>query len=472
MALSPLAGKPAPADQLIDVDRLLKQYDDVVPDVGDPAPARGVRHERPPRLPRGRLASTRPTSSRRPQAICEYRRAQGTDGPLYLGMDTHAVSAPAQTHGARGAGGPRRRCVLPARRRLHAHARISRAILAWNDGGGSGARRRHRRHAVPQPAAGWRLQVQPAPRRPRRRGRDARRRGTRQRASRGWKRWSEADRLRGGRQGPTTHAHDFVEPVRPGALARSIDMDAIRSAGIRIGADPLGRGQRRVLGADPRALRPRRDRRQPAGRSDVRVHDARPRRPDPDGLLEPVRDGEPHRPEGPVPGGLRQRRRRRPPRDRDAVGGSHEPEPLPGGGHSLPLCPPFRVAGRRRRGQDARQQQPDRQGRRVPRPDARSRFPWASSGSSAGCSTGRWIRWRGERRCELPAQGRRRLDDRQGRHPPRPAGRRDHGRDREGSRRALPGDGGGVRDALLPAGRRPGHPRGEGDPREAVVRPR
>src|SRR5215469_9594489 len=93
--ISPLAGKPAPREMLIDVARMEKEYFEHKPDVSDPnqlvsfgtsghrgSPLKGTFNEA------HILATT--------QAICEYRRVKGIDGPLYMGKDTHAVSAPAQ----------------------------------------------------------------------------------------------------------------------------------------------------------------------------------------------------------------------------------------------------------------------------------------------------------------------------------------------------------------------------------------
>jgi len=94
-AISPLAGKPAPKELLIDVARLEKEYFERKPDVSDPnqlvafgtsghrgSPFHGTFTEA------HILAIT--------QAICDYRMAQGIDGPLYMGKDTHAISGPAQ----------------------------------------------------------------------------------------------------------------------------------------------------------------------------------------------------------------------------------------------------------------------------------------------------------------------------------------------------------------------------------------
>ena len=95
MPTSPLAGKPAPAELLIDPPRLVGEYYDRRPDVDDPeqlvnfgtsghrgSPLRG------PFTEAHILAVT--------QAICDYRRTVGTDGPLYMGKDTHCLSGPAQ----------------------------------------------------------------------------------------------------------------------------------------------------------------------------------------------------------------------------------------------------------------------------------------------------------------------------------------------------------------------------------------
>ncbi|HZX95179.1 MAG TPA: phosphoglucomutase (alpha-D-glucose-1,6-bisphosphate-dependent) [Myxococcales bacterium] len=91
----PLAGKPAPRDVLVDVDRLRRLYFEERPDPEEPQQrvAFGTSGHRGSSLKRAFneahiLAVT--------QAVCEYRKAQGTTGPLYLGKDTHALSDPAQ----------------------------------------------------------------------------------------------------------------------------------------------------------------------------------------------------------------------------------------------------------------------------------------------------------------------------------------------------------------------------------------
>ena len=92
--LSPLAGQPAPASLLLDVPRLVTAYFTDVPDPGVPAQrvAFGTSGHRGSAFKRSFnechvLAIT--------QAICDYRNNQGIKGPLFLGIDTHALSQPA-----------------------------------------------------------------------------------------------------------------------------------------------------------------------------------------------------------------------------------------------------------------------------------------------------------------------------------------------------------------------------------------
>src|SRR5580698_5539251 len=94
MKISPLAGKPAPPGILVDVPRLITAYYTETPDPAMPAQrvAFGTSGHRGTAFNRSFnqdhiLAIT--------QAICLCRKQQGTDGPLFLGIDTHALSVPA-----------------------------------------------------------------------------------------------------------------------------------------------------------------------------------------------------------------------------------------------------------------------------------------------------------------------------------------------------------------------------------------
>jgi phosphoglucomutase len=93
--LSPLAGKPATKDMLIDVGKLEREYFERRPDVNDPNQlvSFGTSGHRGSPF---QATFTEAHILAITQAICEYRHGQGIDGPLYMGKDTHAISGPAQ----------------------------------------------------------------------------------------------------------------------------------------------------------------------------------------------------------------------------------------------------------------------------------------------------------------------------------------------------------------------------------------
>src|SRR5689334_2679885 len=95
MPLSTLAGRPAPKDLLVDLDQLERKYYDSQPDPANPAQlvSFGTSGHRGTSL-NGTFTEAHILAIT--QAICDYRRRHGTDGPLYLGKDTHALSSPAQ----------------------------------------------------------------------------------------------------------------------------------------------------------------------------------------------------------------------------------------------------------------------------------------------------------------------------------------------------------------------------------------
>jgi phosphoglucomutase len=95
MALSPLAGKPASKEMLVDLDRLEQAYFAGRPDPADPAQrvSFGTSGHRGSSL-HGSFTEAHILAIT--QAICDYRKANGVTGPLFMGKDTHALSAPAQ----------------------------------------------------------------------------------------------------------------------------------------------------------------------------------------------------------------------------------------------------------------------------------------------------------------------------------------------------------------------------------------
>jgi phosphoglucomutase len=95
MTISPLAGKPAPKEMLVDVSRLEHEYFERRPDLDDPNQlvSFGTSGHRGSPL-HGSFTEAHILAIT--QAICDYRKAHGTNGPLYMGKDTHALSGPAQ----------------------------------------------------------------------------------------------------------------------------------------------------------------------------------------------------------------------------------------------------------------------------------------------------------------------------------------------------------------------------------------
>src|SRR5206468_6635813 len=132
-SISPLAGRPAPKEMLVDVARLEREYCERRPDVTDPnqmvsfgtsghrgSPLRGTFTEA------HILAIT--------QAICDYRRGHGTDGPLYMGKDTHALSDPAQRTALQVLAANNVEIIIQRENGVTPTPVISRAILVYNRG--------------------------------------------------------------------------------------------------------------------------------------------------------------------------------------------------------------------------------------------------------------------------------------------------------------------------------------------------
>src|SRR6476619_6774146 len=94
MPISPLAGRPAPKELLVDLTRLEQEYYERRADVGNPTQLVSVvtsGHRGSPL--HGSFTESHILAIT--QAICDYRRSRGYNGPLYMGKDTHAVSGPA-----------------------------------------------------------------------------------------------------------------------------------------------------------------------------------------------------------------------------------------------------------------------------------------------------------------------------------------------------------------------------------------
>src|SRR5262249_30663545 len=95
MTISPLAGKPAPREMLVDLSRLEREYFVCRPLLDDSAQRVSFGTSAQPGSP-SYVSFTEANILATPQAICDSRRPHATDGPLYMGKDTHALSGPAQ----------------------------------------------------------------------------------------------------------------------------------------------------------------------------------------------------------------------------------------------------------------------------------------------------------------------------------------------------------------------------------------
>ncbi len=237
-AISPLAGKPAPEGMLADPASLERKYYELRPDVGDRTQlvSFGTSGHRGSSLS-GTFNEAHILAIA--QAICDYRKSKGTNGPLYMGKDTHALSGPAQRSALEvlAAGGVE--TVIQRDDGFTPTPVISHAILSYN---------RNRGRALADgivitpshnPPEDGGLKYNPP------NGGPADTQATK------WIEDRANDLLRGGNRGVkrvpyesalkavTTHLHDYRMPYIEG-LASIIDMECIRSAGIRMGADPLG----------------------------------------------------------------------------------------------------------------------------------------------------------------------------------------------------------------------------------------
>jgi phosphoglucomutase len=238
MTISPLAGKPAPKALLVDVGRLEREYYSRKPDVGDPTQlvSFGTSGHRGSSLTG---AFTEAHIAAITQAICDYRRGQSIDGPLYMGKDTHALSEPAQRTALEVLAANGVDTVIQRDQGVTPTPVISHAILVHNRG-----RRQHLADGIVvtpshNPPEDGGFKYNPPHGGP---------------ADTDVTQWIQARAnglLRDGNIGvrrlpyakaitsATTRQEDFVLPyVRD--LENVVDMAAIRRAGLALGVDPLG----------------------------------------------------------------------------------------------------------------------------------------------------------------------------------------------------------------------------------------
>ena len=179
MALSPFAGLPPAPDTLVDIPSLVSAYYTGIPDPSSPDQrvAFGTSGHRGGSL-RNSFNETHILAIT--QAICNYRKQKGIDGPVFMGMDTHALSTPAQATALEVLAANGVETMIATNDDYTPTPAVSHAILKYNEG-----RRRHHHHSLTQSARRRRLQIQPAQRRSRRYGHYQMDRVRRQHSSRG-----------------------------------------------------------------------------------------------------------------------------------------------------------------------------------------------------------------------------------------------------------------------------------------------
>ena len=167
--ISPLAGKPAPREILVDLARLEKEYFDCKPDLEDANQfvVFGTSGHRGTSL-NGTFTEAHVLAIT--QAICDYRKAQGITGPLYMGKDTHALSSPAQCSALEVLAANNVETIIQERRWRHTNAGYLTCHPGVQPHSTSSLGRWHHHHTFPQSSGRRRFQVQPAQRRPRRYG--------------------------------------------------------------------------------------------------------------------------------------------------------------------------------------------------------------------------------------------------------------------------------------------------------------
>jgi phosphoglucomutase len=235
--LSPLAGTPAPLDILINVHALVGAYYSQLPDADNPSQlvSFGTSGHRG--------TSTNGTFNERhilaiTQAICEYRASKGYTGPIYIGKDTHALSGPAQKTALEVVAANGVETLIQAHDGFTPTPVVSHAILTYNEGRKTGLADGIVITPSHNPPGDGGFKYNPP---------DG---GPADTAVTGWIQNRANDILRGAGEvarmpyesairAETTHAQDLMTPYVED-LGNVVDMEAIRSSGLRIGVDPLG----------------------------------------------------------------------------------------------------------------------------------------------------------------------------------------------------------------------------------------
>jgi phosphoglucomutase len=238
MEISPLTGKPAPKNMLVDLARLEREYYERRPDPADPNQlvSFGTSGHRGSSL-RGTFTESHILAIT--QAICECRSSRGIDGPVYMGKDTHALSSPAQRTALEVLAGNEVETFIQRDDGVTPTPVISHAILVYNRG-----RKEHFADGIVitpshNPPEDGGLKYNPP------------NGGPADTDVTGWVQDRANELLRKRNVGvkyvpyakaitaASTHQEDFVLPYVKD-LQNVVDLEAVRSAGLKLAVDPLG----------------------------------------------------------------------------------------------------------------------------------------------------------------------------------------------------------------------------------------
>ena len=238
MPVNPMAGKPAPASLLVNVPKLITAYYSERPDPAVPA-QRVVFGTSGHRGSAFDLSFNEWHILATTQAIAEYRRANGIDGPLFLGIDTHALSEPASATALEVLAANGVETMIAEGTDYTPTPAVSHAILVYNRGRKTGLADGIVVTPSHNPPEDGGFKYNPP------------NGGPADTSITGWiqnranqilenrldavKRVPYAAALRA----PTTHRHHYLEAY-VADLANVIDMDIIRTEGLKLGVDPLG----------------------------------------------------------------------------------------------------------------------------------------------------------------------------------------------------------------------------------------
>ncbi|QDL36855.1 phosphoglucomutase (alpha-D-glucose-1,6-bisphosphate-dependent) [Rhodoferax sediminis] len=238
MEISPLAGKPAPPALLVNVPKLVAAYYTGVPDPSVPG-------QRVAFGTSGHRGSSFETSFNEwhvlaiSQAICEYRAGQGINGPLYIGIDTHALSQPAFDSALEVLAANGVETMIAAGGEYTPTPGISHAILGYNRARTTGLADGIVITPSHNPPDNGGFKYNPP------------NGGPADTGVTGWIQNRANALLEGGLKGvkrmplaqartaATTHGHDYLNAY-VSDLANIVDFDVIRGAGVHLGVDPLG----------------------------------------------------------------------------------------------------------------------------------------------------------------------------------------------------------------------------------------